>query len=360
MNTVELNKEKSTLLGVQETMLNAALEAKVKLTPAQETEFANHTGRIAEIDAIVVKLDAIAKGKREVGEPTTRVYIPTDVEKKQVLSAEYKAAFWNAIQTRDFSNAALAEASTVSAADGSYLVPTETDPTIPALAVIEASARKLSLVVPTTMDIKLPFQASKTVAAAKAETYDAFGNNTHPFAQNVPTFNTTTLTAYMAGDAVQISWELLQDVQALAAFVTEDLNRAVFNYEENKFIGGSGSGEPLGYLNGVTAANTAVLSASAVLDLTGYLNVAYYPNAQFLMHRQTLISILKTQIAASQFQTYVQFGPKGEATLFGYPVVFSSKMPVYAASPAQIGAVMFGDFKAGWVIGDRGGSEHGR
>jgi HK97 family phage major capsid protein len=31
-------------------------------------------------------------------------------------------------------------------------------------------------------------------------------------------------------------------------------------------------------------------------------------------------------------------------------------MPVYSASPSVSGAIAFGDFKAGWVIGDRGGS----
>jgi HK97 family phage major capsid protein len=46
----------------------------------------------------------------------------------------------------------------------------------------------------------------------------------------------------------------------------------------------------------------------------------------------------------------------GKATLLGYPVAFSSQVPVYAASPAVSGAILFGDFKAAAVIGDRGGS----
>lgn len=228
-----------------------------------------------------------------------------------------------------------------------------TDPTIPALAVIEASARKLSQVITTEMDIKLPYQASKTVAAAKSESTD---EGTNAFPTNVPTFNTTTLSAYMAGDSVAVSWELLQDVGALAAFVTADLNRAVFNYEENKFINGSGSGEPLGYLNGVSTPRSASLSIDSVLDLTGDLNKAYYANAKFLGNRQTLIALIKAQIAANQFQTFITFDADGTMRLLGYEVNFSSDMPVYAASPAVDGSLLFGDFAAGWVIGDRGGS----
>jgi HK97 family phage major capsid protein len=74
------------------------------------------------------------------------------------------------------------------------------------------------------------------------------------------------------------------------------------------------------------------------------------------MHRQTLIALLKAQIAASQFQTFVTFGADGSAKLLGYDVEFSSQMPVYQASPAVDGSILFGDFAAGWVIGDRGGS----
>lgn len=354
MSTIkELNTRKAELLTSQEQMLDTAQEAKIKLTDEQELSFAAATAEIEDIDKSLARMAAIAKGKAEVGAPTSQVFIPNiDKTGKKVLSAEYSKAFWNAIQTRNFTNAALGEGGT--AADGSYLVPTQTDPTIPALAVIEASARKLSLVMPTEMDIKLPYQSAKTVAAAKAESNNS---GTNPFATNVPQFNTTTLTAYMAGDSVSVSWELLQDVGALAAFVTADLNRAVFNYEEDKFVNGSGTGEPLGYINGATAATSAALSIDAVLDLTGDLRQAYYANASFLAHRQTIIALYKAQIAASQFQQFITYDNEGNCRLLGFPVFFSSQMPVYSASPSVSGKLLFGDFKAGWVIGDRGGSE---
>ena len=353
----QLNTRKSEVIAAQEKLVKAAMEAKA-WSPAQETEYANLETEIKNINLTLSRLDAVNAGKTEVGTPSSDAFVPqNDATEKKVLSPAYCKAFWNALQSKTpssswgFRNAALSEGGT--AGDGSYLVPTRTDPTIPALAVIEASARKLSVVIPTEMDIKLPYQASKTVAAAKAESTD---QGTHAFAENVPTFGTTTLSAYMAGDSVPVSWELLQDVSALAAFVTADLNRAVFNYEEDKFVNGSGTGEPLGYLNGISTPRSAALSIDSVLDLTGDLNKAYYQGAKFLMHRQTLIALLKAQIAASQFQTFVTFGPDGSAKLLGYDVEFSSQMPVYQASPLVDGSILFGDFAAGWVIGDRGGS----
>jgi HK97 family phage major capsid protein len=353
MDSKALNTRKAELLAQQELVLNQAQESKTKLTDAQELTFKDSTTEIASIDVTLARFAAITKGQNEIKLPSTDVFIPKAVATgKPVLSAEYRAAFWNKLQNwSSFTNAALSEGGT--AADGSYLVPAQTDPTIPALAVIEASARKLSLVTETEMDIKLPFQASKTVASAKAETT---GVGTNAFGTSVPTFNTTTLSAYMAGDSVAVSWELLQDVKALATFVTEDLNRAVYNYEENMFINGNGSGQPLGYLNGATAANSANLSIDAILDLTGDLRQAYYANASFLAHRQTIIALYKAQIAASQFQQFITYDAAGNCRLLGFPVAFSSSMPVYSASPAVSGAVLFGDFKASWVIGDRGGS----
>ncbi len=70
----------------------------------------------------------------------------------------------------------------------------------------------------------------------------------------------TTLTAYLAGDSIPVSWELMEDVKALSQFLTADLNRAVYNYEESMFINGTGTGQPLGYLNGATVSSTAALS----------------------------------------------------------------------------------------------------
>ena len=367
-----LNKQKKELLDAQERMLNSAREAQKTLDAAQETEFANMQTKVDELNKDIARFEAIDKGKREVG-VTSDVFVPEvkgNTKKFYALgkgcdgvptevTADYATAFWNqfkenkgtTLKNGTFTMAALGEGGT--AADGSYLVPSQTDPSIPNLAVIEAAARKLSRVITTEMDLKLPYQSAKTVAAQKSESTNS---GTNAFATNVPQFNTTTLTAYMGGDSMYVSWELMQDVKALAAFVTADLQRAVFNYEENAFINGDGSGEPLGYLNGATAAATTSLTIDNILDLTGDLKEAYYSNASFLFNRQELIRLYKAQIAASQFQTYITYDPNGQTRLLGFPVAFSTQMPVYVASPEANGAVLFGDFNAGFVIGDRGDS----
>jgi HK97 family phage major capsid protein len=359
MDTKILNTRKSELLSQQELVLNQAQEAHVALTPAQEENFKNATAEITSIDTTLARMEAIAKSKAEVNLPTSNPFIAPTIKAKNNakvgFSDEYISEFWNHFKNpnKGISMAAMGEnAPTYVGTDGGYLVPQRTDPTIPALAVNECSARKLSQVIVTDMDLKLPFQATKTVAAAKAESRTT--NN--PFAGTPPSFNTVTLSAFMAGVQVQATWELLQDVGALESFITADINRGMYNYEENAFINGTGTGQPLGYLNGAQAANSASLGINGILDLTGALKQSYYANASFLMNRQVLISLVKSQISANIFQTFVTWDTDGNARLLGYPVFFSSAMPVFAASPATTGSVLFGDFAAGWVIGDRGGS----
>jgi HK97 family phage major capsid protein len=355
MDTKILNARKMEILDAQEKMLKSATENKVAMSVADEASFTNMTSELDTINITLSRYAAIEKGKVEVATPREQAIITnTTSSSKKTFSnctADYATAFWNALSTRNFSNAALGEGGT--AANGSYLVPAQTNPNIAALANIEAAARRLSKVIPTSMDIKLPYQASKAVAAGKAESTNS---GTNAFGTSVPTFATTTLSAFMAGDSVAVSWELMQDVGALESFLTAELNRAVFNYEEGKFINGSGASEPLGYLTGATESATASLTADSTLDLTGALKSAYYNNASFLLNRQEFIRLYKQQIAASQFQNYITYDGNGAARLHGFPVVFSSQMPVYEASPAVTGAVLFGDFASGFVIGDRGNS----
>jgi HK97 family phage major capsid protein len=355
MDIKSLNARKKELLDQQEQMLNRASESKVAFTTSEEEQFSNFSKELDSLNVNIARLDSIEKGKREVGQPSNMVVVPefkANAKKFRNCTAEYADAFWKSLSTRNFTNAALGEGGTV--ADGSYLVPSQTDPTIPNLAAIEASARKLSRVITTEMDIKLPYQASKTVAALKAESNNS---GSDAFATNVPTFNTTTLTAYMAGDSVSVSWELMQDVKALSQFLTADLNRAVYNYEEGMFINGNGSGQPLGYLDGATSFATEALNIGNILDLVASVKNAYYANASFLFNRQEFHRLYKSQIATSQFQTFVTYDANGQARLLGFPVTFSSVMPTYVASPATSGAVLFGDFNAFAVIGDRGSSD---
>ena len=95
-----------------------------------------------------------------------------------------------------------------------------------------------------------------------------------------------------------------------------------------------------------------LVSINATLDVMGTLNSVDHPGASWLMSRATSIIIRKAQVGANLFQP-VWTRENGQDYLHGYPVQFSNYCPAAArgASP-----VLFGDFKRGYLIGDRGGS----
>lgn len=352
MDIKELSQRKNALLDKQSAILNAAEAAKRKLTDAEEENFKASEAEVADLSQTIARVENIAKSKADLHTPTSQAVV--EMKKawgaKPTFTDEYAEAFWNQFRNagRGIYNAALGEGGTT---DGGYLVPITVDGTIVPLAPQENSIRALALVVETTNDIKLPAQLTKTTAAAKAESRAS----DHAFAGVSPTFTQVTLTAYMAGVVVPVTLELAQDVPALQPFLTGDISRGIQNFEENKFLNGSGVGEAEGLLTGADAyTGSTELSPDAALDLIGSLRAAYYPNASFLMHRQTGIAYRKQQLDANQFNPWwVSQGRQDY--LHGFPVYYSSACPVYSASPGTDGAVAFGDVKTAFCIGDRGG-----
>jgi HK97 family phage major capsid protein len=235
---------------------------------------------------------------------------------------------------------------------GGYAVPIVVDDQIVPLAPQEMSVRKLAQVIPTRMDIKIPTKSTFSTAAAKAETSS--------FTESEPTIGQFTLSAYMAGVLQEISWELAQDVPAFQAFAVDDMLIAQAQYEENLYCNGSGSGQAQGLVGNVGVGygpqepdtNSNLVSTTGILNLIGTLNEVYHANASFLMQRPTSVIIRKAQMQSNLFfPAFTSVG--GQDYLFGYPVFYSAYMPAAArgASP-----VLFGDFKRGYIIGDRGGS----
>ena len=70
------------------------------------------------------------------------------------------------------------------------------------------------------------------------------------------------------------------------------------------------------------------------------------------MNRATSIVIRKAQVETNLYIP-VFTRVAGQDFLYGYPVEYSAYMPTAARGAAPI---LFGDFKRGYVIGDRGGS----
>jgi len=238
-------------------------------------------------------------------------------------------------------------------AAGGYAVPLVVDDQIVPLAPQEMAVRQLAQVIPTSMDIKIPQKSAFGTDAIKAETAS--------FAESDTALTQITLSAFMAGIQETCSWELAQDVPAFQSFIVDDMLLAQQMFEENLYVNGTGSGQAQGLIGNVGTGygpqepdgNGNLVSITGILNQIGTLNSIYHPGASFLMQRATSIVIRKAQMESNLFYPAFTRDPDGTDRLFNYPVKYSAYMPSASRGNTPL---LFGDFKRGYVIGDRGGS----
>jgi len=352
LNLFELKKQREHALAKADSIVQAAETARRTLTANEDMEIATCMAAVTSINPRIKEIESkntirsmfpdgaviVDGGRRyQVNKPTPQ------------LSAEYADDFYQYVATRGQRvGAALYEGSSPA---GGYAVPVTVDDQIVPLAPQEMSVRQLAQIIPTVSDIKIPVKASFGVATAKAETSS--------FTESDLSLTQVTLSAYMAGIQENVSWELAQDVPAFQAFAVTDMILAQQMYEENLYINGTGSGQAQGLINNVAPAtfeepdaNSNLVSINGTLDIIGKLNSMYHPGASWLMNRTTSIVIRKAQVQSNLYTpVFTRVGDQD--FLHGYPVAYAAAMPTVARGAAPI---LFGNFKMGYVIGDRGGS----
>jgi len=352
LNLFDLKKQREHALAKADSIVQAAEVAKRTLTANEDLEIATCMAAVTSINPRIKEIESkntirsmfpdgaviVDGGRRyQVNKPTPQ------------LSAEYADDFYQYVATRGQRvGAALYEGSSPA---GGYAVPVTVDDQIVPLAPQEMSVRQLAQIIPTVSDIKIPVKASFGVATAKAETSS--------FTESELSLTQVTLSAYMAGIQENVSWELAQDVPAFQAFAVTDMILAQQMYEENLYINGTGSGQAQGLINNVAPAtfeepdaNSNLVSINGTLDIIGKLNSMYHPGASWLMNRTTSIVIRKAQVQSNLYTpVFTRVGDQD--FLHGYPVAYAAAMPAATRGSSPI---LFGNFKMGYCIGDRGGS----
>jgi HK97 family phage major capsid protein len=247
---------------------------------------------------------------------------------------------------------------------GGYAVSIPTVQQVVPLAMPDMGIFDASTVIPTNTDCKIPQQASFGTSAIKAESTGTVAT----FGGTDPTLQQTELSAHMVGGLRVVSWELLQDVEMWQAFIVEDLIRGTRILESALLATGNGTTQPLGVFGntgtgtGTPYALTGAATDSALLldslfDITGSLKAAYQPNASFIMTRATCLAIRRAQMQANLFVPIVTVGADGTTFILDRPVYFDANAPALpAATTAGVQSILYGDFKAGNLIGVRGGA----
>ena len=355
----ELKKQQANALRKAEAVMNAATEAGRDMTASEQLDYDTH---MAAFEALAPKVRE-AEGRNTIRNligPTGMILTDggrrAEIPGRQTLSADYQAAFFDYVASNGQKvSAALYEGA---GSAGGFTVPVTVEGQVIPLAPTDMGVREVASIIPTVMDLKLPRATTISTATAKAE---GDGTGANVFTESEPTLEQFTLSAFMAGVLHQISFELANDVPSFQLFAVGDMLLAQNLYEENLFVNGTGTGQAQGLLTNVGAGITGVAAgtdsyASELLDSTfdvlGTLKTSYHPNASWLMSRATSVVLRKAQKQANLFEpVFTRSG--GKDYLHGYPVTYSTAMPGVATGKTP---VLFGDFKQGYVIGDRGGS----
>jgi HK97 family phage major capsid protein len=357
MNLMDLKKQRSVALAKAEAAVASSESAQRQMTDRERMDYQTGMSEVMALNSQIATVESKNTMTKQFPDFAKTGALLTDAPRSglerlqpKVFSHDYMADFLTYVQSNGQKiGAALYESG--GGPTGGYAVPIVVDDQIVPLAPKELAVRNLATVIPTSSDIKMPQKASFGTASAKAETSS--------FGESELTLSQFTLSAFMAGIQENLSWELAQDVPAFQATTVDDMVLAQQMYEENLFVNGTGSGQAQGLIGNVGAGvteepdtNGNLVSVSGTLDLLATLNAVYHPGASFLMSRPTSIIIRKAQVESNLFNpVWTRVGTQD--FLHGYPVYYSASMPLAARGAAP---VLFGDFKRGYIIGDRGGS----
>ena len=281
---------------------------------------------------------------------------PGEKEKAKAgrASAEYAAAFWQAIRSKSVPHEVFNALETGTDSEGGYLVPDEYQRTLIDALQEQNIFRQLAHVITTTSgERKIPVVASHGTAswmdeeAAYTESDEAFGQ--------------VSIGAYKLGTMIKVSEELLRDsVFDLPSYIAKEFARRIGAAEEEAFLTGNGASKPTGLLNatggaqtGVTAAAQDAITFDEVIDLFYALRAPYRKNAVFITSDTTMKVLRKLKNGSGDYIWQPSIKAGTPDTILNRPVYTSVYMPQMAKGKK---AMLFGDLSYYWIADRQGRS----
>lgn len=252
-------------------------------------------------------------------------------------------------------------------ADGGFLIPEIIANTIETMILKQSPIRSIANVIP--MDnrlVRLPVNR-------KGDGGGWIGEGSTRAETGTPTLAQVTPTGGTIYALPKVTEEFVDDaVNNVEAFITENVVDTLAELESQAFISGDGTNKPTGFLNGTpvatadasrafgtlqyVASGTAGSLGTALIDklMTMVFSLkAGYRQAQgcaWVMSTEVLqaIALLRDSTGAPIYLPSLRENVPG--VLLGYPVVECEHMPAVGANAFP---VAFGNWKRGYVIGDR-------
>ena len=349
--------------------MRAIVEDQVNWDAQAESRFDALDKDLTSLDR---RIDALAKAQRLAAEESALRGSVVETEERKAatgasLSPEAQKRAFNAWlrgtdaeldpELRAYNRQRLAEgrAQTVGTTTaGGYLVNYEFGNGIEAARRAFGGMLSVSTVYPTQSgaDLLLPTVDETGVSGSIL-------SESSTISESAMTFGQLTVSSYMyTSGLVLVSNQLLQDSEfPLDQFIANALGERLGRAQNAHWTTGTGSSQPYGVIVGAAtgktgaAGQTSTVIYNDLVDLVYSVDVAYRPNAKWMMRDATLGIIRKLQDSQNRplWEPSVQAGQPD--LILGYPVVINNDV---AAAAASAKSIAFGDFSK-YIIRDVSG-----
>jgi HK97 family phage major capsid protein len=352
---------------VADSAHDGVLEAFEAFKEANDDRLAQIEKRMSADVVTSEKVDRISKA---IDELTLKARRPSLGGEKRSEPSEHKQAFDAYIRKGEAYGLAAIEQKAMSIGsnpDGGFIVPQETESEIGRLLSKASPMRAICDVRQVSSAIyKKPFVVTGTVAGWVGETAARPQTNS-PVLAEIPF---PAMELYAQPSATQA---LLDDaVVNLDEWIAREIETVFAEQETEAFTVGNGTNKPKGFMDytkvanatwswgntgyiatGVAGAFAATNPSDKLVDLIYALKAGYRQNGRWILNRATQAAIRKFKDAQGNYLWQPAAVPGGEAMLLNFPVTESEYMPDIATDSH---AIVFGDFKRGYLIVDRVGT----
>ena len=322
-----------------------------------------------KVDRIAAALDAQKQTIERLALKEMRPALGQGGSRRGEPAGEHKSAFERYVRGGDeaalrrFEEKAM---SSLTGADGGFLVPGETETEIGRrLAAISPIRAIASVRMVSTAVLKKPFAISGAESGWVTET----GARAQTAAPQLAELSFPTMELYAMPAATAA---LLDDAAVdIDRWIGDEVEQAFATQEGAAFVNGDGVAKPKGFMTYPKVDETAFAwgsvgtvasgadggfvdgeAADALIDLVYALKAGYRQNASFVMNRRTQAAVRKLKDEDGNYLWLPPASAGARATLMGFPLVEAEEMPDIAAASC---AIAFGDFQRFYLVVDRQG-----
>lgn len=350
MNQKELLEKKNDLVTRAEETLNKAKAENRELTDAEMAELAEIRDNVRKIVKALDIEDFFDREGRNGGKKP----IPTPpVENSEDMNEDTRAGCGKDVkETRAFENyirgiVTHERDNNMTFGDNGAVVPTTIANRIikKVYNICPILERSTKYNVKGTLELPYYDTDTTTITVAYKDEFSALTSASG-------TFNSISLTGYLAGALTKISRSLINNSQFdIVAFVVDEMSYAIKRFIEKELLNGTPGNPPstpskvlglYGLTNYLTAASQTVITADEVVQLHDKIKDEFQENAIWIMSPATRTALRLLKGTTGYYLLNDDISSPFGTTLLGKPVYVSDNMPDMAAGK---NAIFYGDFR---------------